>query len=77
MLEFNSKIRKWGNSFGLIIPKEEIRNKFKTDEKVHVIVLKDSGDVLRKTFGILKNKRTMTGQQFKEKIRKDLHNKIK
>ena len=75
MLEFDTKIKEWGNSFGLIIPKSKFDlNGFKKNEEVHVIVLKKS-NVLRETFGMLKG-RIKSGQEAKDLIRKELHSKI-
>lgn len=73
MLEFDGKVKKWGNSFGLIIPKDKL-NGIKENDEIHVIVLKRS-NVLRETFGMLKGK-IKSGQEAKDLIRKELHNKM-
>lgn len=75
-MEFDTKIKKWGNSAGLIIPKNKLEwNGFKKNEEVHVIILRKS-NVLRQTFGMLKGKRTMSGQEAKDRIRRELHGKL-
>lgn len=59
-------VKKWGNSMGLILPKELIKIKgLKENDKVLVDIVKKTN--LRKIFGTLK--RTMSGQKFKEMVR--------
>ena len=56
-METISKIRKWGNSFGILVPKELIKKEnFKVNEEV-VVKLEKKKDI-SKVFGILKTKRT-------------------
>ena len=56
-METISKIRKWGNSFGVIVPKELIRKEnFKLNEEVVVKVEKKTD--VSKVFGILRTERT-------------------
>ena len=56
-METLSKIRKWGNSFGVLVPKELIeKENFKLDEEV-VVRLEKKKDISG-VFGILKTKRT-------------------
>lgn len=51
MAEVTTKIRKWGNSFGIIIPQEIIKRKgLREGEEVDAILIK-KGNVLRETFG--------------------------
>ncbi len=51
MTELTTKVRKWGNSFGIIIPVEVLRRKgIKEGEEIDAILIK-KGDVLRETFG--------------------------
>lgn len=59
-------VKKWGNSMGLILPKELIKIKgLKENDKVLVDIVKKAN--LGKIFGTLK--RTMSGQKFKEMVR--------
>ena len=60
-------VKKWGNSLGLVLPKEFVEERHLRDnEHVLVEVVKEAD--LSKHFGRLK--RTMTGQDFKNMIRK-------
>lgn len=71
MPEVESRIRKWGNSFGVIIPNEVIKKeKLKEGQKVGVMILKKS-DVLKKTFGMLKLKKS--AQKIKDELRAELY----
>ncbi|MBS3155874.1 hypothetical protein J4413_01415 [Candidatus Woesearchaeota archaeon] len=73
MLEFNAKIKKWGNSLGLIIPKDKIDlNSLNKDKEVHVIVLTKSS-VLKETFGLFSEWKGK-GQKMKDRLRKELYN---
>lgn len=69
-----TKVKKWGNSLGIIIPSNtiEARN-IKENDNVKVLILKDSRKVLRETFGIGKGKIRKTGQEFKDESRRDLY----
>jgi len=56
-METTSKIRKWGNSFGVLVPKDLIeKENFKLNEEV-VVKLEKKKDI-SKVFGILKTKRS-------------------
>jgi len=60
-------IRKWGNSIGVVLPKEFVKdNGLKENEKVLIDVVKEAD--LTKLFGSLKRK--MSGQAFKDMVRK-------
>ena len=53
MIEVKTKLRKWGNSFGVIVPQRDIENSdINEGEKVVVLLKKeDEVNVLRETFG--------------------------
>ncbi|MBI2653993.1 AbrB/MazE/SpoVT family DNA-binding domain-containing protein [Candidatus Woesearchaeota archaeon] len=58
MLEVEAKVRKWGRSFGVVIPKEKIREEgIKENEIIKLLIAKKT-NVLKETFGTLKFKRT-------------------
>jgi len=60
-------IRKWGNSLGVVLPKDYVeQRKLKEDDTVYIEIAKPVD--LRHLFGTLKTK--MTGQQFKDMVRK-------
>ena len=72
-MEFDAKIKKWGNSAGLIIPKDKLGlNGFKKNEEVHVIVLRKT-NVLRETFGTIPEWKGRA-QEIKDRLRKELYN---
>ena len=61
-------IRKWGNSLGIILPKEFLKKKhLKENDKIVVDVFKKAN--LSSSFGALKGKIKMSGQEFKDKVR--------
>lgn len=58
MIEVETKVRKWGRSFGIVIPKEKIREEgIKENETIRLLIGKKT-NVLKETFGTLKFKRT-------------------
>lgn len=60
------EIKKWGNSIGVVFPKEMVEKKhLKVHERVLVEVVKEAD--LRKLFGTLKSK--MSAQEFKDLVR--------
>lgn len=60
------EIKKWGNSIGLILPKSIIEKVgLKEKDKILINIVRKS-DII-KTFG--KEKRTISGQDFKESVR--------
>ncbi len=68
-MAIETRIKKIGDSLGLIIPDEIVKEKnLKSGEKVFVEINKPVH--LRKFFGILKGKTRMTGQEFKDLARK-------
>ena len=72
MIEVESTIRKWGRSFGVVIPKDKIKSEdIKVDEKVKIIIMKKENP-LKETFGTLKFKKS-TEQMMKE-MDKELYN---
>jgi len=73
MMEVEGVVRKWGNSLGIIIPKEAIeKESIKEDEKIKFMILRDTR-VLKESFGTLKGKWKKSGQQIKDQARKELY----
>ena len=71
MPEVESTIKRWGNSFGIIIPTEVMKKEnLKEGQKIDVILLKKS-DILKKTFGTLKLKKS--AQKIKDELRAELY----
>ncbi len=73
MTEMEGKVKKWGNSFGLLIPNEIVkRERLRDGQKVNFIILKKY-DVLKKTFGTLKLKKS--SQKIKDDLRRELYDR--
>ena len=71
MVNIEVKAKKWGNSFGIIIPKDVAEKEhIKEGQKLNLIILKKS-DVLKKTFGTFKFDKS--AQEIKDEIRKELY----
>jgi len=74
MIEIKTKLQKWGNSFGIVVPiglakKEEMRN----GEEVSVFLKKkQKSNVLRETFGTLKFKKSV--EQMMKETDQELYN---
>jgi len=65
MAEITTRVKSWGNSFGIVIPIEVLRSKgIKEGEEVGAVIIK-KGNVLRETFGTAKFKKS-TAQMMKE-----------
>ena len=65
-------LKKWGNSMGVIFPKEIIEKEhFKERDKIKLEIVKEAD--LRKLFGSLKrkfpNRKHVSGQEFKNMVR--------
>lgn len=58
MLEVEAKVRKWGRSFGVVIPKEKVKEQgIKENETIRLLITKKT-NVLKETFGTMKFKRS-------------------
>jgi len=58
MIEVEAKVRKWGRSFGVVIPKEKIRNEgIRENETIKLLIAKKT-NVLKETFGTFRFKRS-------------------
>lgn len=66
MIECEATAKKWGNSIGIIIPKEVAESrKIKENSKVRFAILDNEGVVAR-TFGVLKDWKEPTGKIIRE-----------
>ena len=66
-MNIQTTIKKWGNSIGIILPKEVVeREKLKVNEKILINIIKEAD--LTNIFGSLK--RNISGQEFKDMVRK-------
>ncbi len=65
-MAFEAVVRKWGNSVGIVFPKEVVESRaIKADQKVVVEVTKKAD--LKTVYGSLPRK--MSGQEFKDMVR--------
>ena len=68
MAELNAKVRKWGDSLAVIIPKEIAKKeKIGTNDNVHVKIDKEMNFL--DLFGIVKGKIKKSAQQLKNESR--------
>lgn len=75
MVSVQTRVRKWGNSLGIILPSLTVENeRIKENDKINIIIIKNSGNILKETFGMLKGKLKKTGQEFKNESRRELYN---
>ena len=60
MIEVKTRIRKWGNSFGIVVPQKTIENtKIREGDEVIVLLKKEEdGNLLREMFGTFKSKKS-------------------
>lgn len=71
MIEIEAKIKRWGRSFGIIIPMEKIKEaKLSEEESINVIIGKKDNPFLR-NFGILKGKIKRTTKSILEESDKE------
>ena len=71
MKQMEATVREWGNSLGIILPKEFTKNEnIKPGDKVKVIVLSNKNS-LNAVFGSLQGKMKRTSQQIKDELRKE------
>ena len=69
-----SKIKKWGNSFGVIIPKAIMDSEgFKENENVEFLLIKNNKNIIKETFGMLKKKDKQTTEELMREIDRDLY----
>ncbi len=74
MTVISTKVKKWGNSIGIIIPSEiAAAKKIKENQKISIIILEDSKRVFEETFGSLKGKLKRSTQEIKDELRRDLY----
>lgn len=66
MKEIECQTKKWGNSLACILPKDIIKERhIKENQKIRIII-EDNSNVLKETFGILKNWKKPTDQIMRE-----------
>lgn len=74
MQVIDTKIKKWGNSLGVIIPSEVVeQGNLKENQNIRILIPSNSQKVLRETFGIGRSRITKSAQQFKDEARAELY----
>jgi len=73
MIEIRTKLRKWGNSFGIVVPQRAVEaEEAKEGEEVIILLSKEKNNVLREMFGTMKFKKPT--KQLMNEIDKELYN---
>ncbi len=76
MIEYTTKLKSWGNSFGIVVPKEKAEhNKLKVDQEIKVIITPKKVLKVKDIFGKLKEWNTPTDDIMKE-IDRELDSKF-
>ena len=73
MIEVETKVRKWGRSFGVVIPKEKIKEEGIKENETITLLIGKKNNVLREVFGTFKFKKS-TDRMMRE-IDKELWSK--
>ncbi len=61
MIEIKTKLRKWGNSLGVVVPMNSLQEEnFKENDEVILLITKEKENVLRKMFGKHKFKKPVS-----------------
>lgn len=62
-------VKKWGNSLGIVLPKELVEQQHLHEhDKIAILVVKEAD--LSSSYGALKGKLKLTGQELKDLVRK-------
>ena len=69
MIEIRSKLRRWGNSFGIVVPQSALNGEIKENDEIIVLITTQNLS-LENVFGILKNKK-LDAQKIKDEIREE------
>ncbi len=73
MIEIKTKLRKWGNSFGIVVPQKAVEEtKAREGDEIVVLIAKNKENVLRETFGTAKFKKPI--EQIMRETDKELYN---
>jgi antitoxin component of MazEF toxin-antitoxin module len=73
MIECDSTARRWGNSLGITLPKEDVdREGIQENDRLKVLVMKND-NTFKETFGLLKGRFKQSTQEIKDELRKELY----
>lgn len=74
MIVVETEAKKWGNSLGIIIPKDIVSQEhLKEHSKVRLLLLKDGSKALKDMFGVAKGNLRKPTQQIKDELRAELY----
>jgi len=65
MIEFETKLKRWGRSFGVVVPMDKIKQELIRDDETIEIKISRKKNPLKETFGTVKLKKS-TEQMLKE-----------
>ena len=71
MIEIETKLKRWGRSFGIIVPMEKVREEQLSEEELLDIVITKKKNPFLENFGILKGKIKKTTQQLLDESDKE------
>ena len=72
MIEIKTKLRRWGNSFGVVVPLNKINQEnIKEGEEIVILINKKKSNVLKETFGTFKFKKPV--EQMMREIDEELY----
>ena len=58
MIQIKSKLRRWGNSLGIVVPQQSIANeKIKEGDEVTILIKTNKDNVLKEMFGTFRFKK--------------------
>lgn len=73
MIEIKSKLRKWGNSLGIVVPQSIIeKEKAKEGDEIIILFGRRKDNVLREMFGTHKFKKPV--EELMKEVDKELYN---
>lgn len=73
MIEIKSKLRKWGNSFGIVVPKKAVKKEnFNEGDEVSILIGGKKHNVLKEMFGTFKFDQPV--EKIMKEINKELYN---
>ena len=71
MIELKGKVRKWGRSLGVVIPKETIEKEGIRENQSIDLIIRKPNNVLRESYGLFKKK--INTEKVMKEIDEELH----
>jgi antitoxin component of MazEF toxin-antitoxin module len=72
----NLKIRKWGNSFGIVLPKEALNNhNLKEGAEIDILIRTKDKTKVKDIFGLLKGKLKRDSDDLLDEVDRDFEKK--